>query len=169
MTISHSCGRYTQFFLLFLISTLARTQDITVTPFASLQTESKKDVTALVVSNSARSLLVGDSKGNVHYIDFDKRQTIAGLKLKYSIIFADLLSENKTAVGVDKRGNIAVFDLFSGHKLRTFKTGSKPLQATIDAGKRFVAVATAIGARGIVSVSIAAAERERERGHHHGH
>ena len=139
---SHSYKRIFQLILFLLIPVYCLAQDISIRPYSALRMSFKKDVTALAFSNNKTYLLSGDSKGHIQCWDLTNKTRIQDFKIKREVIFLDFLSDDQAVVGVDNSGSISIFNLSTGNLLNSFKTNSKPLEITIDAGKRFIAVAT---------------------------
>jgi WD40 repeat protein len=117
-------------------------QDIRVSAHAVLQPEEKEEVTALAFSGNGALLLSGDKSGAVYCWDLAKKVTIGAAKLEDATVFLAFLSGDRTYVAVDKSGEVTIHDLLKGPSGTSFRTKSKPLQITIDAGRQFLAVAT---------------------------
>lgn len=118
-------------------------QDIAVAPYVSWQLETKQDVTALAISNDQTFIVASDSRGNVQCWDFASKQMIASTRAQNDVLFLDFLSENAAFVIVEKSGSVEVFETQTGNSKLKLKTESRPEAITLDAGKRYLALATA--------------------------
>jgi WD40 repeat protein len=117
-------------------------QDIRVTPYAALRTKAEESISALAFSASGRLLLTGDAEGNVACWDLEKRSVIAEASAKHGVVFLSFLTGDKSYVAVDAAGGIVVINILRGTADVAFRTRAKPLKTAIDAGRRFLAVAT---------------------------
>jgi len=117
-------------------------QDIAVTPYSGFSMPAPEQVTALAFSGDGKYLLGGSKNGSFQCWDLERKTPIAVWALKGTPIFVNFLSENKTFVAVDKSGNVSVIGLLSGSALVTFKSKGSPRRIALDAGKRYLAIAS---------------------------
>jgi hypothetical protein len=116
-------------------------QDVIASPYASLQTANKEDLTALAFSGDGKSLAVGDDDGKISVWDVGNRRSVTAFEMRSEVKFLSFLSGDKDLIAVDKKGQVTVFNLLKGATGTSFQTKARPVNITIDAGKQLLAIA----------------------------
>ena len=125
----------------------AFSQDIQAAPFAALQTEDGRAITALAFSGDGK-LLAGDTRASVFCWNLEGQRPLGRFGMNAAVMFMAFLPGDRSVVVVDASGQVTVLDLLQalqGGTGTTFKTGAKPLRVALDAGKQYLAVATKAG------------------------
>ncbi len=129
------------FGLLCLAPASGYAQDMRLTAHGILSMEGEDDVTALAFSSDGNLLLSGDESGRIQVWDLARRVSTASARMDNDILFVSFLSNDQSFVAVDERGYVTVVDLLKGSAGMTFETKGTPVRVTVDAGKRYLAVA----------------------------
>jgi WD40 repeat protein len=126
-----------------LLSPVASAQDIRVAAHGSITMPDGGDVTALAFSSKGTNLLTGDDDGGVVCWDLSRKIALVSTRLDKAVRFLSFLANDQSFVAVDAGGNVQVFDLLKRAASATFSSSGKPLCTAVDAGKQYLAIATA--------------------------
>jgi len=127
---------------LLLITGRMAAQDVLTSPYASLQTAGKEDITAFAFSSDGNTIAIGDDDGKILVWSVVNKRPLVTLESPEAVIFLSFLSENKDVVAVDAKGTVSLLNLLKSDAMSTFRTRGTPIRATIDAGKQLLAIAT---------------------------
>jgi len=128
--------------LLALTAAQTWAQDIRVTAHGTMTMEDERDVAALAFSTNGAMLLSGDGKGRIQCWDLARKVATVSSQMDNAILFLGFLANDQSFVAVDDRGAVAIFDLLKGAPGKSFTTRGTPARVALDAGKRYLAVAT---------------------------
>lgn len=130
-------------FLMVFLASHALAQDVLVTPYTALQMPEQEECVVLAFSGDGKFLLSGDTGGTLQCWDLERRIPIAAAKLKGRPLFLAFLTGDRSYVAVDETGTVCVVDLLKGAAGTTFQTKGDPVRLSLDAGKQYLAIATA--------------------------
>jgi TolB-like protein len=125
-------------------------QDVTLTPQGSF--DASGAVTALDVSFDGRWIVVGDREGGLTVQEAEAGQAVEPETATYvqatddEILFARFLVGDSAVVSVDRRGQVQIREFRKGALSRSsaasLQAGDRPEALALDAGRRYLAVAT---------------------------
>lgn len=125
-------------------------QDVTLTPQGAFAVAGA--VTALDISFDGRWILVGDREGELTVQEVGEGQTVQPQTATSvpvtddEILFAGFLVGDSAVVSVDRQGRIEVREfrdrVLSGNPVAGLQVGDRPEALALDAGRRYLAVAT---------------------------
>lgn len=123
----------------------AGAQDVTLTPETTLRAGDR--VTTLDFSSDGRRLLAGDGKGRLTAYDLDAGRRLSRVEAHDDrVVFAAFLAGDTAVVSVDGDGTVVVHRIAEDGLARPpaaqLETGDAPVRVALDAGRRFLAVAT---------------------------
>ncbi|MCU0412368.1 MAG: WD40 repeat domain-containing protein, partial [Bacteroidetes bacterium] len=138
------CSRinFMPWIFLLLITGRMAAQDVLTSPYASLQTPGREDITAFAFSSDGNTIAIGDDDGKILVWSVVNKRPLVTLETPEAVIFLSFLSENKDVVAVDAKGTVSLLNLLKSDARSTFRTRGTPIRATIDAGKQMLAIAT---------------------------
>ena len=116
-------------------------QDMRLSAHGTFSMEGEHDLAALSFSSSGNLLLSGDESGGIQCWDLARKVATTSARMDNSILFLSFLTNDQSYVAVDERGNVMVMDLLKGGAEMTFGTKGTPVRITVDAGRRYLAVA----------------------------
>lgn len=127
----------------------AAAQDVTLTPETTLRGDEGSTVETLDFSSDGRLLLVGDDQGRLAVRSLDSGRRLSGGVGPVhgaAVLFAAFMAGDTAVVSVDEEGTVLVHRMSGGELARPpaarLETGDEPIRAALDAGRRYLAVAT---------------------------
>jgi len=127
--------------LLVGLAVQAGAQDIRISPYATLQTPERNAIAAMAFMANNKILVVGDDDGNIGCWDLEKKILLSNSRLDEPPLFLAATGE-RTYTAVDGSGKVHVLDILKGRTETSFQCKGKPVLVALDAGRRFLAVAT---------------------------
>lgn len=125
--------------LLFTVAP-GRAQEVSLTPHHTFSADEAP--TALAFSGDGQLLLAGVDDGRI--VGWNVERTAQAMQTRVSdeVLFIGFLSGDTSFVAVDRGGAVSVGSVAGGPPEARFQLDADPQAATLDAGKRYLAVAT---------------------------
>ena len=134
--------RFMLMLALLLTAFQALPQEARLAPHARLQTAARARLTALAFPSGGSSLLAGDEEGNVSSMDLERKVQLGSCRLEEAPIFLAGATDGRGCLAVGESGTVTMVDLLKETAAPSFRTKGKPLRVALDAGMRYLAVAT---------------------------
>ncbi len=133
--------------LLLSASSSAAGQDVTLTPASKLEAADDEAVTALDITRDGDRLLVGRADGGFAVHDLTADSVLrAGSGGEVGVVFGAFLADDTAVVTVDGAGAIRIQRFGeqedAGSTPTWLEAGGRPTRVALDAGRRYLAVAT---------------------------